>query len=37
MVYSKLEKIINESFEIKEKISPRSDKKLVKAINETRV
>ena len=35
MSYDKLEKIINESFEKKEKISPKSDKKLVKAINET--
>ena len=35
MSYSKLEKIINESFEKKEKIGPKSDKKLVKAINET--
>ena len=31
----KLEKIINESFEKKEKVGPKSDKKLVKAINET--
>ena len=35
MSYDKLEKIINESFEKKEKVSPKSDKKLVKAINET--
>ena len=35
MSYDKLEKIINESFEKKEKIGPKSDKKLVKAINET--
>ena len=35
MNYDKLEKIINESFEIKEKVSPKSDKKLIKAINET--
>ena len=35
MSYDKLEKIIKESFEKKEKVSPKSDKKLVKAINET--
>ena len=35
MSYDKLEKIINESFEKKDKVSPKSDKKLVKAINET--
>ena len=35
MSYGKLEKIINENFEKKEKVSPKSDKKLVKAINET--
>ena len=35
MSYNKLEKIINRSFENKEKIGPKSDKKLVKAINET--
>ena len=35
MSYDKLEKIINESFEKKEKITPKSDKKLVQAINET--
>ena len=35
MSYSKLEKIINENFVIKEKVGPKSDKKLVKAINET--
>ena len=35
MSYDKLEKIINESFEKKEKVGPKSDKKLVKAINET--
>ena len=29
------EKIINESFEKKEKVGPKSDKKLIKAINET--
>ena len=29
MSYDKLEKIINESFEKKEKVSPKSDKKLV--------
>ena len=31
----KLEKIINNSFEQKEKINPKSDKKVIKAINET--
>ena len=31
----KLEKIINENFEIKEKVNPKSDKKIIKAINET--
>ena len=31
----KLEKIINESFDKKEKISPKSDKKIIKSINET--
>ena len=35
MSYDKLEKIINESFEEKEKVGLKSDKKLVKAINET--
>ena len=35
MSYAKLEKIINESFEKKEKVNPKSDKKLIKAINET--
>ena len=35
MSYDKLEKIINESFKKKEKVGPKSDKKLVKAINET--
>ena len=35
MSYDKLEKIINESFEKKEKVGPKSDKKLVRAINET--
>ena len=35
MSYNKLEKIINESFEKKEKVGPKSDKKLVRAINET--
>ncbi len=35
MSLDKLEKIINESFEIKEKVGPKSDKKLIKAINET--
>ena len=35
MSYNKLEKIINESFEKKEKVGPKSDRKLVKAINET--
>ena len=37
MNYNKLEKIINKSFETREKVGPKSDKKLVKAINETRV
>ena len=32
MSYDKLEKIINESFEKKEKVSSKSDKKLVKAL-----
>ena len=31
----KLEKIINQNFDKKEKISPKSDKKIIKAINET--
>ena len=35
MNYGRLENIINESFENKEKVGPKSDKKLVKAINET--
>ncbi len=35
MSYDKLEKIINQNFEKKEKVGPKSDKKLVKAINET--
>ena len=35
MGYDKLEKIIKESFEKKEKVSSKSDKKLIKAINET--
>ena len=35
MSYDKLEKIINESFDIKEKIGPKSDKKLIKSIHET--
>ena len=35
MKLDKLEKTINESFEIKEKVGPKSDKKLIKAINET--
>ena len=35
MRYDKLEKIINDSFEKKETVSPKSDKNLVKAINET--
>jgi len=35
MNLNKLEKTINESFEIKEKVGPKSDKKLIKAINET--
>ena len=32
MGYDKLEKIINKSFEIKEKVGPKSDIKLIKAI-----
>ena len=32
MKLDKLEKTINESFEIKEKVGPKSDKKLIKAI-----
>ena len=35
MKLDKLEKTINESFEIKEKVGPKSDKKLIKAIEET--
>ena len=35
MSYDKLEKILNESFEIKVKIGPKSDKKLIKSIHET--
>ena len=35
MSNEKLEKIINESFKKKKKIGPKSDKKLIKAINET--
>ena len=35
MSYDKLEKIINQNFEKKEKVGPKSDKKLIKAINET--
>ena len=35
MNLDKLENIINDSFEIKEKVGPKSDKKLIKAINET--
>ena len=35
MNFNKLEKIINENFEKKEKIGPKSDKKLIKAVNET--
>ncbi len=35
MVYDNLAKIINESFERKEKVGPKSDRKLIKAINET--
>ena len=31
----KLEKIINKNFDKKEKISPKSDKKIITAINET--
>ena len=32
MSYDKLKKIINENFEKKEKVGPKSDKKLVKAM-----
>ena len=32
MGYDKLEKIINESFEKKEKVGPKSDKKLLKLL-----
>ena len=35
MNLDKLENIINDSFKIKEKVGPNSNKKLVKAINET--
>ena len=35
MSYGKLEQIINLNFEKKEKVGPKSDKKLIKAINET--
>ena len=35
MNLDKLEEIINKNFEIKEKVGPKSDKKLIKAINET--
>ena len=35
MKTDKLEKIINSSFEKKEKVSPKSDKKILKAIKET--
>ena len=35
MSYDKLEKIINKSFEKKDQVGPKSDKKLIKAINET--
>ena len=35
MNFGRLENIVNESFENKEKVGPKSDKKLVKAINET--
>ena len=35
MSYDKLEKIINESYEKKANVGPKSDKKLIKAINET--
>ena len=35
MKLDKLENIISDSFEIKEKVGPKSDKKLIKAINET--
>ena len=31
----KLEKIIDQNFDQKEKVSPKSDKKIIKAINET--
>ena len=33
MSYDKLKKIINESFEKKEKVDTKTDKKLLKAIN----
>ena len=35
MKTDKLEKIINISFEKKEKVSPKSDKKILKAIKDT--
>jgi len=35
MNLDKLEKTINESFEKKEKVNPKSDNKIIKAINET--
>ena len=35
MNLDKLEKTINESFEKKEKVNPKSDKKIIKAINDT--
>ena len=35
MSYNKLEKIINASFEKKEKVGPKSDKKIIRAINDT--
>ena len=35
MKLDKLKNIINDSFEIKEKVGPKSDKKLIKAVNET--
>ena len=35
MNYNKLEEIINKNFETRERVGPKSDKKLVKAINET--
>ena len=35
MNLNKLEKTINESFEIKEKVSPKTDKKIIKTIKET--